>query len=112
MDDHARFRALAARLLRRGGFDVVGEAQDAAAGRRQQLALRPDVVLLDVMLPDRSGVDLARELLAGPDAPRVILTSSRDRADFGPGTSWPDGCAFIPKHELTAGLLSAALDAR
>ncbi len=72
VDDHDSFRRLATRVLAASGFAVVGEAVDAASAIRQTARLRPDVVLLDVMLPGRSGLEVARELVAEPDAPRVV----------------------------------------
>ena len=109
VDDHASFRRLASRVLAQAGFLVVGEAVDAASAMRQAVLLRPDVVLLDVMLPDRSGVDVARGLGLVPDPPRVVLTSSRGRSDFGAGFDWPGGCEFIPKHELSGSAFAALL---
>jgi DNA-binding NarL/FixJ family response regulator len=109
VDDHASFRRLAARLLGEAGFVVVGEAVDAASALHEAALLRPDVVLLDIVLPDRSGLLVAEELRQGPGAPRVVLTSSRSRSDFGSAFAWPAGCAFVPKHELSGRRLTAAL---
>jgi DNA-binding NarL/FixJ family response regulator len=108
VDDHPSFRRLATRLLVEAGFAVVGEAADAEAAVREVHRLRPDVVLLDIVLPDRSGLAVAREL-AGAEAPRVVLISSRGRSDFGDSFEWPPGCIFLPKHELTAARLRHAL---
>ena len=110
VDDHASFRRLAGRVLARAGFEVVGEAADAASALREVEVLEPDVVLLDVMLPDRSGLEVARELALGPRPPRVVLTSSRSRSDFGPAFEWPRGCDFIPKHQLSGPELTALLE--
>jgi DNA-binding NarL/FixJ family response regulator len=112
VDDHASFRRLASRLLARAGFEVVGEAVDAASAFRQAVILRPDAVLLDVLLPDRSGVEVARELARVPDPPRVVLTSSRSRSDFGAAFEWPGGCQFIAKHQLSAAAFAALLERR
>jgi DNA-binding NarL/FixJ family response regulator len=109
VDDHPSFRELAARLLGEAGFAVVGEATDAAAALREAARLRPDVVLLDVVLPDRSGLLLGAELAQAARAPLVVLTSSRSRSDFGESFDWPAGCKFVPKHELTAARLRAVL---
>jgi DNA-binding NarL/FixJ family response regulator len=112
VDDHESFRRLARRLLVACGFTVVGEAADAASAIRQVAALDPDVVLLDLVLPDGSGIDVARALAAVPRPPRVVLTSSRSRSDFGSGFEWPGGCEFIPKHRLSAVTLGAVLGER
>ena len=84
VDDHPSFRATARLLLESEGFDVVGEAADGAAGLRDARALAPDLVLLDVQLPDIDGFEVAAQLTGGGDGPAVVLTSSRDEADFGP----------------------------
>ena len=60
VDDHAGFRALARRLLGSGGFDVVGEAADGRAAVTAARELRPDVVLLDIQLPDIDGFEVLR----------------------------------------------------
>jgi DNA-binding NarL/FixJ family response regulator len=110
VDDHASFRRLAGRMLAHAGFDVVGEAVDAASAIREAAILHPDAVLLDVMLPDRSGLWVARELARVPDPPRVVLTSSRSRSDFGAAFEWPGGCTFIAKHQLSGPRLAALLE--
>jgi DNA-binding NarL/FixJ family response regulator len=109
VDDHASFRRFARLLLLAAGFDVVGEAADAAGARDLIARAQPDAVLLDVMLPDGSGLDVARELAAVPHSPRVILTSSRSRSDFGSSFDLPGGCEFIPKHELSGPALAELL---
>ena len=101
---------MARRVLLASGFSVVGEAANAASAMSEVAAVRPDVVLLDVMLPDRSGVEVARDLAAVPHPPRVVLTSSRSRSDFGPAFEWPRGCDFIPKHQLSGPELMALLE--
>jgi CheY-like chemotaxis protein len=109
VDDHTSFRRLAVRLLRASGFVVVGEAGSAAAALEQASELEPDVVLLDIVLPDTSGLTVADELVRRPSAPRVVLTSSRSRSDFG-SVEWPPGCEFLPKHQLTGAGLAALLE--
>ena len=109
VDDHASFRRLARRMLVESGFVVVGEACDAASALVEAARLEPDLVLLDIVLPDRSGLSVAEELARGCRPPCVVLTSSRSRSDFGSGFQWPDGCGFVPKHQLTGAALNALL---
>jgi DNA-binding NarL/FixJ family response regulator len=108
VDDHAGFRARARRMLEAEGWDVVGEAGDAADGLRAATELQPDLVLLDVHLPDVDGLTVASTLTAGPGAPGVILTSSRDACDFEDRI--PSGAlGFVPKGELSTVALAALL---
>ena len=109
VDDHPSFRAAARLLLEHEGFEVVGEAEDGAAGLRQTAALVPDVVLLDVNLPDFDGFDVASRICVDRQAPKVVLTSSRDSREFGPLVSRSGACGFIPKGELSGAALSALL---
>ena len=101
VDDHAGFRASARRMLEAGGFEVIGEADDGAAALDAAGVLSPDVVLLDVQLPDASGIDLAGKLSAN-GGPGVILTSSRPLDQLGPDVQSSGALGFIPKDELTA----------
>jgi DNA-binding NarL/FixJ family response regulator len=109
VDDHAGFRGFAKRLLDGAGFLVVGEAEEGATAVREAARLRPDVVLLDIMLPDRSGLLVAEDLARNPSPPIVVLVSSRSRADFGLGFEWPAGSVFLPKHQLSASMLNDLL---
>jgi DNA-binding NarL/FixJ family response regulator len=106
VDDHAVFRQSARRMLEADGFDVVGEAIDGASGIAAVRALRPDVVLLDVQLPDIDGFDVAARLVDEDAPPVVVLTSSRDSADFGPLVARSGARGFVPKNELSGGRLA------
>jgi CheY-like chemotaxis protein len=109
VDDHETFRRLVSRLLREAGFMVVGQAGDGASALREWGRLRPDLVLLDVVLPDMSGFEVAARLAEVGGKTRVVLTSSRSRSDLG-GSECPAGSVFVPKHELTGARLRAALE--
>src|SRR4051795_8912551 len=78
VDDHAGFRTSARFLLEMEGFEVVGEAADGASAVESVEALRPDLVLLDVQLPDAQGYDVARQIFERGLNPRIVLISSRD----------------------------------
>jgi DNA-binding NarL/FixJ family response regulator len=102
VDDHPTFRKFARRLLEQAGFSVVGEAADAAEAVAAARLLRPQAVLLDVLLPDRSGLEVAAELARHADAPTVVLMSSRSEQDLGVSLREAPARGFIPKASLTA----------
>ena len=84
VDDHPSFRGSARALLEAEGYEVVGEAENGARrADRGAGAAAPDIVLLDVQLPDIDGFEVASRLTKDDDAPAVVLISSRDGSDFG-----------------------------
>jgi DNA-binding NarL/FixJ family response regulator len=109
VDDHARFRALARRTLQAEGYEVVGEAPDGAAALAAVAALHPDVVLLDVGLPDVSGLDLAQQLHDTNGGPQVVLVSTRDAEDYAQLAHAHGARGFVPKAELSGDALRAVL---
>jgi DNA-binding NarL/FixJ family response regulator len=110
VDDHPSFRATARALLQAEGFEVVGEAENGVAALRQAKELHPDVVLLDVQLPDFDGFEVASRLTSrNGGGPTVVLTSSRDGSDFGPLVPQSGARGFIPKAELSGAALKAVL---
>jgi DNA-binding NarL/FixJ family response regulator len=110
VDDHAGFRAAARKWLASGGFDVVGEAADGAQALEAVARLRPDIVLLDVQLPDASGFEVAARLGANGHSPDVVFTSSRDAAEFGSLIERSGARGFIPKAKLSGRRLAALLE--
>ena len=100
VDDHPRFRSFARRVLENGEFTVIGEAADGAGALRAVEELRPEIVLLDVCLPDTDGFAVAERLAARPGAPVVALTSSLEAADFGERLERSPATGFIHKDEL------------
>ena len=110
VDDHPSFRASARKLLESDGFEVVGEAADGAGAIRVAEELQPDLVLLDVQLPDVDGFEVAEQLTALEHAPEVILTSSRDGSDYGTCVEDSGARGFVPKAELSGAALSLLLE--
>ena len=108
VDDHAGFRHSARALLEAEGFDVVGESATGGEGLEDVIRLRPDLVLLDVGLPDLDGIEVAERLtsVAG-GGPAVVLTSSRDRSDYPPHFDHCGARGFIAKAELSGSALAA-----
>ncbi len=110
VDDHAAFRALARRMLGASGLEVVGEGDGAGAAVVAADALRPDAVLVDVGLPDGSGIDLARDLASRAWAPRVLLVSSDPDAGPPPASDGgPPPLPFVPKADLPSAPLERLL---
>ena len=107
VDDHPTFRATARVVLEAEGYEVVGEVGDGAAAIEAAGALSPDIVLLDVQLPDTDGFAVAARLTANGNGPAVVLTSSRDAADFGPLVTESGARGFVPKAELSGAAIAA-----
>ena len=108
-DDHPSFRASARAILEADGFEVVGEAEDGAGAIAVTRAQRPDVLLLDVQLPDLDGFAVCREVCSNGACPAVVLVSSRDACDYGALIEQSGARGFIPKAELSGEALSATL---
>lgn len=101
VDDHPTFRQFARRLLGAAGYREVAEASDGASALATVATLRPQWVLLDVLLPDVDGFEVAERLAAVGDPPRVVLTSSRTASDFGERVERSSACGFISKGDIT-----------
>lgn len=102
VDDHPSFRASARRMLEASGYSVVGEAADGEAAITAAGALDPDLVLLDVQLPDLDGFEVATRIAAlNGSTPTIVLTSSRDLSDFGDAVAESPARGFIAKSELS-----------
>jgi DNA-binding NarL/FixJ family response regulator len=107
VDDHDAFRASARALLENEGFTVVGEAADGAAAVDAAAALEPDVVLLDIQLPDIDGLVVAERIASAPGSPAVVLVSSRDAAAYGARLADSPARGFIAKSALSGTALAS-----
>jgi DNA-binding NarL/FixJ family response regulator len=109
VDDHAGFRSWARVLLEMQGYRVVGDVEDGASAVAAVRSLRPDVVLLDVRLPDIDGFEVIRQLAREGIEACVVLVSSRDARDFGDALERSGARGFVAKAELSAAALDAVL---
>jgi DNA-binding NarL/FixJ family response regulator len=109
VDDHPSFRASARELLEAEGYEIVGEAENGAAALQAVKELKPDLVLLDVQLPDMDGFQVAGQLRELADPPAVVLTSSRDSADYGSCIQICGATGFVPKADLSGAAIAALL---
>jgi len=107
VDDHPSFRRCARALLEADGFAVVGEAEDGAGALTEIGRLQPDVVLLDVQLPDMDGFAVLQRL--GTGAPPVVLISSRDACDYDGMIRGSGARGFISKAELSGSAIRSLL---
>ncbi|HKA09427.1 MAG TPA: response regulator [Candidatus Dormibacteraeota bacterium] len=112
VDDHRGFRREAKRLMEQIGFRVVGDAGTGSEAIDKVRQLNPDVVLLDIQLPDLDGFAVATALASLPEPPAVLLVSTRDAVDYGSRLSNCSAVGFIAKAELTADSLLALLGSR
>jgi len=106
VDDHPDFREAARTMLEEAGFVVAGEAADGSEALAEYRRLIPDIVLLDVQLPDTDGFLVAERLAQSADPPAVVLISSRDPTSYGDRVAATPARGFIAKIDLTGAALS------
>ena len=110
VDDHPSFRASARRMLEADGFEVVAEAGTGADALQAAEIWRPELVLLDVQLPDIQGFDVAERLNVNGSAPAVVLTSSRDARSYGRRLTNGHVLGFVPKERISGAAIRALVD--
>lgn len=106
VDDHAGFREQA-RLLLPQHWEVVAEAADGRSALAQVAATEPDLVLLDVQLPDMNGFDLAAQVLRQRPATEIVMTSAREAGYFRRRLAQLP-LPFVQKDDLSPAVLHAA----
>ena len=110
IEDDDGVRQMLLDLLTAMKLDALG-APNGHEGLSLTVDKLPNLVLLDIQLPDLDGLAVAKALSSEPEPPAVVLVSSRDAADYGPLL---DGCGalgFIAKADLSAESLTALLGA-
>ena len=112
VDDDPSFLATVRGVLEAEGFVVVGEALNGLDGLAAVAEQLPDIVLVDVTLPDIDGFEVVQRLGDRRDAPPVVLTSIRAASDFGHLIKSSGARAFITKSDITGEALAGVLDGR
>ena len=100
VDDHSGFRSRIRLLLETEGYEVVGEAADGQTALSEAKRLLPDIVVLDVQLPDTDGFSVATAITTEGRPPAVVLTSSRDWSDSVELIAESGATGFLPKDQL------------
>lgn len=110
VDDHPEFRLVARALLDAEGFRYVGEAADGTSAIAAVERLHPDVVLLDIQLPDLDGFAVAARLAAGPrPVPAIVFVSSRAATAYQRRLAGSAALGFISKSDLSGAALTELL---
>jgi DNA-binding NarL/FixJ family response regulator len=107
-DDHALVRSGLCRLLEsEAAFDVVGEAADADQAVERTADLQPDVLLLDVVMPGRSGIDALADLRAVSPETRVLVLSMQDDPSYVRQAFAAGAHGYLVKEAADADLVQA-----
>lgn len=107
VDDHAGFRLAARAVLEADGYDVVAESATGMEALEAVAQYQPDLVLLDICLPDLDGIEVAGRLTTADRSLDVVLTSSRDAFDYQGHLERSGARGFIPKAELSGSAVAA-----
>jgi two-component system nitrate/nitrite response regulator NarL len=110
VDDHPSFRRSASALLTAEGYEVVAEAEDGASAVALASEVGPDLVLLDIQLPDLDGFAVAERLLASDPELEIVLVSSRDRSSYGSLIEASGARGFLSKGDLSGAALGKLLE--
>jgi DNA-binding NarL/FixJ family response regulator len=110
VDDYASFRSCTRELLESEGYDVVGEAADGESAVALAAELEPELVVLDIQLPDIDGFTVAEQMLVNDPRLQIVLVSSRDRSSYGPVIEASGARGFLSKGDVSGAALEELLE--
>jgi DNA-binding NarL/FixJ family response regulator len=110
VDDHPSFRKCVRALLISEGFEIVGEAEDGESALALAAELSPDLILLDIQLPDISGFEVSSRLHEENPKLEIVLVSSRDDSSYGSSLTASGARGFITKGDLSGPALARLLE--
>ena len=106
IDDHPLFReGLKAIISRSSLFKVIGEAGSARQGFELAKKNRPDLVLVDISLPDKSGIELSREISSSLPDTKIMIISMHSKADYIAEAFQAGVTGYLAKESASVGLL-------
>ena len=106
VDDNPLFTAAAARFLTVvGSIEVVGQARSGREALEQVADLHPDVVLMDLAMPEMDGLEATRRIKQEPSPPQVIILTLHDNAEYRQSARLAGADAFLNKGDVGTGLL-------
>jgi pilus assembly protein CpaE len=113
VDDQAPFRLAARAVLRRTeGFELVGEAENGLEALTLVETLKPDLVLMDINMPEMGGIEATRQIVAELPATVVILCSTYGVNDLPPEAATSGARAYVHKEQLSAKTIRRLWDER
>ncbi len=106
VDDNAEFlESAAGYLATQPDLHVIGRARSAQAALEMAAALRPDLVLMDIAMPDMSGLEATRQIKALPSPPRVVILTLYDNPEYRHAAEIAHADGFVAKSDFGTRLL-------
>jgi DNA-binding NarL/FixJ family response regulator len=113
VDDQAPFRMAARAVIRRStGFALAGEAQNGVEALKLANEIHPDVVLMDINMPEMGGIEATRRIVADLPDTFIILCSTYDISDLPPDATASGARAYVHKEQLGATTLQRLWEQR